>query len=65
MAQSVKECSKCQIELGSDNRITVVSAIGNYGVVGQRLPDNHCPGGGGHDIHRIQGTVQYEISFIL
>eukprot|EP01083_Nonionella_stella_P067003 176905_1 len=48
------QCRKCRIKLGSNNRITVTSAIGNYGVVGQPLPDNDCPGGGAHDIHPIQ-----------
>eukprot|EP01084_Bolivina_argentea_P242951 407392_1 len=58
MTQSVKECSKCRIELGSDNLVTVKSAIGEYGVVGQTMPNNNCPGGGTHTIDRIAAQSQ-------
>eukprot|EP01083_Nonionella_stella_P176038 614844_1 len=56
--QSVEQCTKCRIKLGLNNCITVVSAIGNYGEVGKRLPNNDCPGGGTHDFGPIQQNPQ-------
>eukprot|EP00483_Globobulimina_turgida_P011968 UN11990 len=66
-AQTVKICSKCSIELGADDRITVAPTVGGgvYGIVNNPLPDNNCPGGiGGHDVGPIGDTSYRNIKMV-
>eukprot|EP01084_Bolivina_argentea_P052581 96590_1 len=56
-----QRCSKCKTTIDQNNRITIASAIGIYGNTGEPLPDNNCPGGGGHTIIDIDhGALRIE-----